>query len=497
MKRAVVLAIDQGTTGTRAILYDHSGKSLGSAYQEFRQHYPHPGWVEHNPQEIWNSCLSVIRRALSSAKLPSQAIVAIGITNQRETTILWDKSSGRPVYPAIVWQDRRTADLCSQLEKKGYSPLFRNRTGLVLDPYFSGSKIEWLLHHHPALRQRIRNGKILFGTIDTWLLWNLTRGKSHKTDFTNASRTLLCNIKTRKWDPDLLKCFKIPENLLPEILNSAAIFGYTEKQGPLHSGIPIYAMVGDQQAALYGQACYQKGDSKNTYGTGSFVMTHLGTKLQKIPFGLLATLACQKDGSPAFALEGSIFIAGAAVQWLRDGLKLFSHSGESEPMARSVQNNAGVTVIPAFVGLGSPYWNPHARGVITGLTRGVKREHIVRATLEAIAHQSADVIDRMKECTSSRIKVLKVDGGATRNNFLMQFQADILNIPVCVSAVSESTAWGAAKLAAMKSGFWPSLDAIDRRTRYKIFRPHMTESLRTSLRNHWQSQISNLLANSR
>lgn len=492
--RSAVLALDQGTTGTRAMLYDRRGKCLASAYQEFRQYYPHPGFVEHDALEIWQTTLKVISLALQRAKIKFSDLVSIGITNQRETTVLWDRKTGKPVHRAIVWQDRRTADFCQSLRAKGFEKEFREKTGLVLDPYFSGTKIHWLLEHIPGLRRKAERGHILFGTMDTWLAWKLTGGKSHITDFTNASRTLLFNIKTHSWDKKLLGIMKVPEAVLPAAESSGEEFGRTAAQGPVTSGIPIHAMMGDQQAALYGQGCYKSGEVKNTYGTGCFIVMNLGKKIQKVPFGLLATLACDEDGNPVYALEGSIFIAGAAVQWLRDGLGFFRHASETYGMARRVKDTGGVTVIPAFAGLGSPYWNPNVRGAVTGLTRGTKREHIVRATLEAIAHETADVLDRMKVLYGHSIKSLKVDGGATANPFLMQFQADILDLPILVSDIQESTAWGVAKLAAKKSGFWTDLYAIDRHRKYRRYKPRMKTPERASRRRLWQREINRLLS---
>lgn len=493
-RQGVILAIDQGTTGSRAILYDRHGRMIASDYQEFHQFYPKPGWVEHNPEEIWKSVQHVISGALSRAPSSSAPIVAIGITNQRETTILWNKKTGRPVYPAVVWQDRRTASLCDTLKKQGHEKKFRRKTGLVLDPYFSGTKIRWILDHVPGVRKKAQRGEILFGTIDTWLLWKLTGGKVHATDYTNASRTLLFNIRTKAWDRELLRLLKIPASILPEAKESAASFGKTAALKVLQEGIPIRAILGDQQAALYGQACYRAGDAKNTYGTGCFVMMNLGPKQRTLPFGILETLACDKSGKPVYALEGAIFIAGAAVQWLRDGLGFFKNASETEKMIRKVPDNGGVTVVPAFAGLGSPYWNPHARGMMSGLTRGTKREHIVRAVLESIAHQSADVVETMKASAHSRVSSLKVDGGATRNHFLMQFQADILGVPVLVSEISESTAWGVAKLAGKALKFWISLDAIDRRCRFRVFRPHLERSRAELLRDAWKKEVRRLLA---
>ena len=492
-RRSVILAIDQGTTGSRAILYNKRGRVLASAYQEFRQHYPKPGWVEHDPEEIWKSVLNVISGALSRAGLSSSRIAAIGITNQRETAILWNKKTSRPIYPAIVWQDRRTASLCEALKKQGHEKKFRSKTGLVLDPYFSGTKIRWILDHVPGARKKAVRGEILFGTIDSWILWKLTGGKSHATDFTNASRTLLFNIRKRTWDNELLRILKIPSTILPQALKSGALFGKTAVPGILKEGIPIHSIMGDQQAALYGQACYQAGDAKNTYGTGCFVMMNLGPKRRKPPFGLLETLACDKSGRPVYALEGAVFIAGAAVQWLRDGLGFFKKAAETEKMIRKISDTGGVIVVPAFAGLGSPYWNPNVRGMITGLTRGTTRGHIVRAVLESIAHQSADVIEPMKASAGGHLSFLKVDGGVTRNHFLMQFQADLLGVPILVSEISESTAWGAAKLAGRASGAWGAGNALDQGRRYRRFTPRMKRAQSASLRGAWKKEIRRLL----
>ncbi len=490
-----ILAIDQGTTGTRALLYDKQGRVIASAYEEFHQHFPQPGWVEHDPEEIWKSVLSVIAGAFSRARLSSSQIAAIGITNQRETTLLWDRKTSRPVYPAIVWQDRRTSVLCETLKKRGLEEKIRSKTGLVLDPYFSATKIHWILEHVPGLRSKAEQGEILFGTMDSWLLWKLTGGKVHATDFTNASRTLLFNIRAKTWDKELLRLFKISEKMLPEARESASLFGKTAVSGVLKEGIPVHAIMGDQQAALYGQACYHAGDVKNTYGTGCFVMINLGPKpLKHPPFGLLETLACDQSGKPVYALEGAIFIAGAAIQWLRDGLGFFKKASETESMIRKLRDSGGVTMVPAFAGLGSPYWQSNARGMITGLTRGTKREHIVRAALESIAHQSADVIEAMKTPARSPISALKVDGGATRNRFLMQFQADLLRIPVMVSEIAESTAWGVAKLAGKASRFWNSLDALDQRRHYQKFRPRMERRQAIALRESWKKEIRRLIS---
>lgn len=489
MKTSHILAIDQGTTGSRAIVYDSKGKIAASAYQEFTQFFPQPGWVEHDAEEIWNSVLSVTKKALRAANINTQQIAGIGITNQRETTVLWDKRSGRPVTKAIVWQDRRTSDFCAQLKKKGLEEKIRFKTGLVLDPYFSGTKIKWLLDHVRGLKKRAQKGEILFGTIDTWLLWKMTGGKIHATDFTNASRTLLFNIRSHSWDPQLLKTFGIPSKILPQVKNSAAFYGKTQARFGFPSAISVYALAGDQQAALYGQACYEKGDLKNTYGTGCFAVMNLGKKIPaKPPFGLLATIACDKQGKPAYALEGSVFIGGAVMQWIRDGLKLIKKASDSEKMISKLKDSGGVTIIPAFAGLGSPYWNAEARGMISGITRGTGREHFVRAALESIAHQSADVVEQMSK-TGARLHELRVDGGATRNNFLMQFQADLLRIPVWVSEKSEATAWGAAKLAGYACGLWKNVSLLDRKAKYKKYTPKLNPARTKQLREIWKREI--------
>lgn len=493
MKPLAVLAIDQGTTGSRAICYGRNATAIASSYREFGQHYPSPGWVEHDPLEIWKSVLTVSKEALLRAKIPSPQIAAIGVTNQRETVVLWEKKTGKPVHRAIVWQDRRTAHACDLLKKRGFEQTIRSKTGLVIDPYFSGTKIAWLLEHIPGLRRRAQRGEILFGTIDTWLLWNLTGGRVHATDATNASRTLLFNIRKKDWDPQLLKIFNIPRQILPEVRDSGSNFGTTIAVGPFKAGVPIFALIGDQQAALYGQSCYAAGSVKDTYGTGCFAVLNLGNRYRRPPFGLLATLACDKQGKPVYALEGAIFMGGAAIQWLRDGLKLFSHARETEAMARSVKNSGGVTVIPAFTGLGSPHWNPHVRGTITGLTRGTTREHIVRATLEALAHQNVDMLEGMQKGAGRRLRELKVDGGATSNCFLMQFQADMLGLPVLVSDIAESTAWGAAKLAGRKSGFWNDRQ-MERKRRFRWFLPAMKPAKRHRLRDHWAKEVAHLLS---
>lgn len=489
MTRGFLLALDQGTTGSRALIYDRNAKVIGSAYQEFPQHYPKPGWVEHNPEEIWRSISRVIQKSLRAARLKFSDIQIIGITNQRETVVVWDKKTGKPFYNAIVWQDRRTSSFCDALKKRGLEKRIQAKTGLLLDPYFSATKIHWLLEHVPGLKAKALKGRALAGTIDTWLLWKLTNGRVHATDFTNASRTLLFNIRTRQWDPELLRLFKIPLQMLPEVKNSGGDFGETQMKN-LPGSARIFSMIGDQQAALYGQSCYEAGESKNTYGTGCFLLMNLGKKYQKPPAGLLTTLACDRDGKSVYAFEGSVFIAGAAIQWLRDGLKFFAKAAETETLIKGIKDTGGVVFIPAFAGLGAPYWRPHARGMISGLTRGTRKAHIVRAALESIAQQTADILEVMQQGSRRKLKNLKVDGGATRNHFLMQFQADILRIPVQVSEISESTAWGAAKLAAHAAGFWNTRQESQK---YHVNRPKLPASEAVRLRATWKREVTRLL----
>ncbi len=483
-----ILAIDQGTTGSRAILFDAKGKLVASAYQEFKQYFPKPGWVEHNAEEIWKSCVSVIQRAIAKSRVDPNEIVAIGITNQRETTVLWDKKTGRPVHHAIVWQCRRTSDICRRLKK--HEPLIRRRTGLVLDPYFSGTKIQWLLEHVPGLRRKAVAGRIAFGTIDSWLIWKLTGGKSHATDLTNASRTLLLNIRTKKWDPKILKLLGIPKKILPQVRKSGSVFGSTKNMKGLPDGIPIAGVMGDQQAALYGQGCFEPGTSKNTYGTGCFIMLNTGKKFVLCKEGLLTTLASDFKGEPVYALEGAVFIAGAVVQWLRDGLKVIKKSSDTENAIKNLRSTHGVYVVPAFVGLGAPYWVSDARGLIAGITRGTTTAHIIRASLESIAYQTKDVFDIMQRTYGREIRGLKVDGGACKNNFLMQFQADLLKIPVIRPKVVELTAKGVADLAAVTVGI--CRHAKELKAQYKIhktFHPFMKPAEREELYRGWLKAV--------
>ena len=486
-----VLSIDQGTTGSRAFIFEASGlgkgKIVASAYKEFRQYYPKPGWVEHDANEIWDSCVTVINLAIQKACINSDQISAIGITNQRETTVMWDRKTSKPVGHAIVWQCRRTADFCQKNKK--WEPFIKQRTGLVLDAYFSGTKIKWFLDHVPGLRRRAVNGQICFGTIDSWLIWKLTGGRSHVTDTTNASRTLIFNIRNLEWDSDLLKIFGIPSKILPKVQNSGSVFGYTARVAGLKKGIPIAAVLGDQQAALYGQGCFAPGTIKNTYGTGCFIMLNTGKKLIHSKKGLLTTIASDDHGKPVYALEGAVFIAGAVVQWLRDELKVIKASSDCEKMASGLPDAQGVYFVPAFVGLGAPYWDSQARGVICGLTRGANVKHIVRAALESIAYQTKDVFDIMQKESGRKIPELRVDGGACKNNFLMQFQADLLNCKILRPKVVESTAQGAAYLAGVSAGIWRAQDLKKFLKQDQIFVPRMPAPRQQSLYRGWLKAV--------
>ena len=486
-----ILALDQGTTGSRAFIFDRRGKIISASYQEFKQYFPKPGWVEHDAEEIWRSCVLVVTSAVQQAKIPPSAITAIGITNQRETTVLWDRKTSKPVSRAIVWQCRRTTDVCQALRKRGLEKTFRHKTGLLLDPYFSGTKIQWILDHVPGLRKRARRGDICFGTIDSWLIWKLTGGKSHSTDVTNASRTLIFNIKDLKWDFELLKILKIPSSILPRVYHSGAVFGHTAKGAAgLSAGIPIAAVMGDQQSALYGQGCYEPGAVKNTYGTGCFIVLNTGNKLAYSGKGLLSTVAADDQGKPIYALEGSVFIAGAAIQWLRDQLKVIQRFSDSEKAITGLKDTGGVYFVPAFTGLGAPHWKAEARGVICGLTRGANAGHIIRAALESIAYQTKDVFDLMQSEFGRPIKELRVDGGATTNNFLMQFQADILNCKIIRPKVSESTAQGVAHLAGVTVGILKGKKDLQNLHQVeKVFTPQMSQSDRTRLYAGWQQAV--------
>jgi len=493
-----VLAIDQGTTGCTAVVLSRDGSVLGHATSEFTQHYPQPGWVEHDPEEIWRVCLEVMGGALTAASLPPKSLRAIGITNQRETTVIWDRTTGAPIHRAIVWQSRQTDSICEQLRADGLEPLFKRRTGLVVDPYFSGSKAKWILDRTPDSRPRAEAGELLFGTIDTWLLYKLTGGEIHATEPTNASRTLLYDIRSQRWDPELLQVFGVPEAMMPVVRPSAGVFGTTVPVGPLPGGVPVAGIAGDQQAALFGQGCWRTGSVKNTYGTGCFVMLNTGSELRRSDFGLLTTVCCDADGRSAYALEGSVFTTGAAVQWLRDEMSLIRTAAESENIATAVDDSQGVYVVPAFTGLGAPYWDMHARGAVIGLTRGTGRAHIVRATLESIAYQSRDIIDAMNNECGETVTELRVDGGASANNFLMQFQADILGLPVVRPRLIETTVVGAAFLAGLGCGLWRDSHEIenvwqeDRR-----FTPEMGATQRERLYVGWQEAVERVRADRR
>ncbi len=483
-----VLAIDQGTTGTRAIVYDRRGREVASAYEEFPQLFPRPGWVEHDPEAIWRSVQGTIQKALG--RVGGAAVDAIGITNQRETTVLWDRRTGRPVSNAIVWQCRRTAGRCRELRRdRAAVSLIRRRTGLPVDPYFSATKLEWLLERG-GLRARAEDGRLAFGTADAWVLWNLTGGRSHATDPTNASRTMLFDIGRRRWDPDLLGLFGVPAAILPEVRPSAGEFGRTVRLGRLPAGIPVTGVAGDQQAALFGQACFEPGSLKNTYGTGAFILLNTGRRRVASRRGLITTLACGPAGEAVFALEGSIFVAGAAVQWLRDQLGLLRASDESEALAEAVKDNAGVYFVPAFVGLGAPYWDAEARGTIVGLTRGADRRHLVRAALEAMAYATRDVLEAMARESGLPVRELRVDGGAAANDFLCRFQAELLGLPVLRPRTVETTALGAAYLAGLGAGVWSGTDEIRRFWALgRRFRPAMTRARADSLYDGWRAAV--------
>ncbi len=459
MNEGYILSLDQGTTSSRAILFDHSANLISMGQKEFTQIYPHTGWVEHDPEEIWESQVEVMRDVIEKSGIGLEEIKAIGITNQRETTVVWDKITGKPVTNAIVWQCRRTSDICEELKSKGLESYIRSNTGLVVDAYFSATKLMWVLENIDDARERAERGELLFGTIDTWLIWKLTGGKVHATDYSNASRTMLFNIKDLEWDEFLLDHMNIPKSLLPEVRGSSDYYGNIISD-VLGAEIPITGVAGDQQSALFGQACFTPGDVKNTYGTGCFMLMNTGETLIHSKNGLLTTIAWHVDGETIYALEGSIFMAGAVIQWLRDELGLIKSSGESEELAKAVEDTGGVYLVPAFAGLGAPYWDMYARGTITGLTRGTRKEHIVRAGLESIAYQTKDVLIAMEEDSGIRLKTVRVDGGAVVNDFLMQFQADILNVEVIRPLLAETTALGAAYLAGLQVGFWKDRDEI-------------------------------------
>ena len=490
---ALILALDQGTTGTTALLLDRAGRVRGRGYAELPQIFPRPGWVEHDPDAIWSTVLAAGGRALAAAKVPRTRIAAIGVTNQRETTLLWDRRTGEPVANAIVWQDRRTAERCDELKRRS-EHVIRRMTGLVCDPYFSATKLEWLLEHHARARSLARRGRLAFGTVDTWLIWKLTGGTVHATDPTNASRTMLYGLRSRRFEPELLRRFGVPASVLPEVRPSAGDFGRTHGARLVPDGVPVAGVAGDQQAALFGQGCVRAGQSKNTYGTGCFLLLHTGAKPVASRAGLLTTVACGPRGEAAYALEGSVFVAGAAIQWLRDGLGLLDVAAESETMARSVRDSGGVVLVPAFAGLGAPYWRSDVRGALLGLTRGSTRAHIVRAALESMALQSRDLVEAMARDAGTRVRALQVDGGAVANDWLMQYQADVLGIPVRRPRVIETTALGAGLLAGLATGFWKSQRELDGARRLeKEFRPKRDARWRKFEYQRWQDAIATLL----
>ncbi len=486
-----IMALDQGTTSSRCILFDRRGQICSMAQREFPQIFPKPGWVEHDPTQIWSSQISVAAEAMSQLGISAEHIAAVGITNQRETTIVWDRKSGMPVSNAIVWQCRRTAPMVDELNRKGYGDMIRSRTGLIPDAYFSGTKLKWILDTVPGAREKAAAGDLLFGTVDTWLIWKLTGGRVHVTDLTNASRTMMFDIHRQCWDDDILKVLDIPRRMLPEVRPSGSVFGFTQ-DCPIGDGIPIAGAAGDQQAALYGQCCFEPGDAKNTYGTGCFLLMNTGTKAVASDNGLLTTIAAFREGEECrYALEGSVFVAGAAIQWLRDEMKLIASAPESEACAASVPDTAGVYLVPAFTGLGAPYWDPYARGTIVGLTRGTTRNHLIRAAVESLAYQTGDVLHAMEADSNIALKELKVDGGACANNFLMQFQADILGTSVRRPKCIETTALGAAYLAGLATGYWESTEQI--RENWELdrsFFPAMEGDVRKKLLGGWKKAVS-------
>lgn len=490
-----ILSLDQGTTSSRAMLFDKAGKVVHVAQREFKQHFPKPGWVEHNANEIWGSILSVIAGLLSESNVKPEQIAGIGITNQRETTVVWDKETGVPVYNAIVWQSRQTSGICDELKAQGFNDLFRDKTGLLIDAYFSGTKVKWILDNVDGARQKAEAGKLLFGTIDTWLIWKLSGGRAHVTDYSNASRTLMFNIHDLKWDEELLKVLGIPASMLPEVKSSSEVYAQTATHHFFGKEVPIAGAAGDQQAALFGQACFEKGMAKNTYGTGCFMLMNTGEMAVKSENGLLTTIAWGLNGKVEYALEGSIFVAGSAIQWLRDGLRMLKDAKDSESYAERVESTDGVYVVPAFVGLGTPYWDSDVRGAVFGLTRGTSKEHFVRATLESLAYQTKDVLSAMEADSGIQLKTLRVDGGVVKNNFLMNFQSDILNVPVERPVVNETTALGAAYLAGLAVGYWNSQEeiaeqwAIDR-----SFEPKMPDEERSQLYGGWKKAVNAAMA---
>ncbi|WAA13413.1 glycerol kinase GlpK [Fervidibacillus halotolerans] len=490
-----ILSIDQGTTSTRAILFNKKGEIVHIAQKEFTQIFPNPGWVEHNANEIWASVLAVMASVLAESDTKPEQIAGIGITNQRETSVVWDKETGTPIYNAIVWQSRQTVDICDDLKAKGYNDLFREKTGLLIDAYFSGTKVKWILDNVEGAREKAEQGKLLFGTIDSWIIWKLSGGRAHVTDYSNASRTLMYNIYELKWDEELLEILNIPKSMLPKVRPSSEIYAHTVPYHFFGQEVPIAGVAGDQQAALFGQACYQEGMAKNTYGTGCFMLMNTGEKAVQSDHGLLTTIAWGLNGKVEYALEGSIFVAGSAIQWLRDGLRMFKEAKDSEEYAKRISSTDGVYMVPAFVGLGTPYWDSDVRGAVFGLTRGTKKEHFIRATLESIAYQTKDVLTAMEKDSGIDLKTLRVDGGAVANNFLMQFQSDILNVPVERPIISETTALGAAYLAGLAVGYWDSQEEIAEKWAIdQTFEPKMDEAEREKLYEGWKKAVHATMA---
>lgn len=491
MNDKYILAIDQGTTSSRAIIFNQQGEIVTIAQREFEQFFPKPGWVEHDANEIWTSVITCMAEALRKADIRANQIEGIGITNQRETTVVWDKHTGKPIYRAIVWQSRQTDDICKQLIEQGYEDTFRQKTGLLIDAYFSGTKVKWILDHVEGAREKAEKGELLFGTIDTWLVYKLSGGKAHVTDYSNASRTLMFNIYDLKWDDELLEILTVPKSMLPEVRESSEVYATTVNYHFFGYEVPIAGIAGDQQAALFGQACFEPGMAKNTYGTGCFMLMNTGEKGVASKHGLLTTLAWGLDGKVEYALEGSVFIAGSAVQWLRDGLQLISSAPESEELATKVASTDGVYVVPAFVGLGTPYWDTDARGAVFGLTRGTRKEHFVRATLESLAYQTKDVLESMIADSNINLKSLRVDGGMVKNNFLMQFQSDMLDVPVERPKIQETTALGAAYLAGLAVGYWESKEEIaELWQKERTFEPNCNEKERNKLYDGWKKAVA-------
>lgn len=490
MSNTYILAIDQGTTSSRAILFDHDGKIIDEAQKEFEQIFPQSGWVEHDGQEIWSSVLAVIAQVLTKTSVSPKQVEAIGITNQRETTLIWDKETGKPVYNAIVWQSRHSADIVNELKEQGYEDMIQEKTGLLIDPYFSGTKIKWIFDHVDGVRERAEKGELLFGTMDSWLIWKLSGGKAHVTDYSNASRTLMFNIYDLQWDDELLDMLGVPKSMLPEVHQSSEVYAKTVDYHFFGEEVPIAGVAGDQQSALFGQACFDPGAAKNTYGTGSFLLMNTGEKPVPSKNGLLTTIAWGVDGKIEYALEGSIFVSGSAIQWLRDGLRMLKTAPDSETYAERVESTEGVYMVPAFVGMGAPYWDSDMRGTIFGLSRGTTKEHFVRATLESLAYQSKDVLSAMEADSGISLKSLRVDGGAVGNDFLMQFQSDILGVDVDRPQISETTALGAAYLAGLAIGYWQSREEVaDNWKLERTFQPTMEKDQQEKLYDGWKKAV--------